>query len=311
MSLTEQNQLRYQWPIDSASTELLNGNEFRGDLRRLAGEFKEKIIERQNGIPTMLDNALLSFTDQLNTLPSEQSLEESSKQVGGQEGELLRERLSRLRLILGRRSQGRFVSYEDRRSSPGEESEISDFEMLMSQGAAECMQWKGMALFKTVYDFSLYTMMLWELKPQTIFELGSGTGSSAVWFADLLKTFGIESHVQSVDLKQVKLQHAGVSFVQGNSMIIEKIFDEGYLRSAPHPWLVIEDAHANVYEVLCYFHGFLDQGDYLVVEDSIIKKNEIARFMRRYPNRYKVDTHYTDFFGRNATCSVDSIFVKM
>ncbi|HEX6716528.1 MAG TPA: CmcI family methyltransferase [Pyrinomonadaceae bacterium] len=311
MSLTEQNQFSYQSPTGKASPELLSGSEFRQDLRRLAGEFKEKIIERQNGIPTMLDNALLSFIDQLNRLPPQQSLEESSKQVGGPEGELLRERLSRLRTILSRRSQGRFVSYEDRRNSPGEESEISDFEMLMSQGAAECMKWKGMALFKTVYDFSIYTMMLWDLKPRTIFELGSGTGSSAVWFADLMKTFGVESHVHSVDLKEVKLKHAGVNFVQGNSMNIERIFDEGYLRSAPHPWLVIEDAHANVYEVLCYFHGFLEQGDYLVVEDSIIKKNEIARFMRRYPDRYRVDTYYTDFFGRNATCSPDSIFVKM
>ena len=50
-------------------------------------------------------------------------------------------------------------------------------------------------LFKTVYDFSVYTMLLWNLKPKTIVELGSGMGASAVWMADLLKMFEIEGHI--------------------------------------------------------------------------------------------------------------------
>jgi cephalosporin hydroxylase len=58
------------------------------------------------------------------------------------------------------------------------------------------------------------------------------------------------------------------------------------------------------------FHPFLKPGDYLVVEDSEIKREDIRRFLAQYPDCYLVDTKYTDFFGRNATCALDSIFVR-
>ncbi|WP_263418347.1 hypothetical protein [Terriglobus albidus] len=43
-------------------------------------------------------------------------------------------------------------------------------------GVARCLTWRGQALFKTIYEFALYPMILCESKPQTIIELGSGTG---------------------------------------------------------------------------------------------------------------------------------------
>lgn len=300
-------------PTPESVPELLAGEQLKRAMNQLAAEFKAKIVEQQNGVPTMLDNALLSFVEQLKRLPSHMPWEESSKFVGGADGELLRDRLQRVRYILSRRSQGRFVAYESRALNlPGRSiTEIGDFEMLMSQGTEECMHWKGMPLFKTVYDFSLYTMLLWNLKPATVIELGSGTGSSAVWFADLLKTFGLTAHVYSVDLKRVELEHDGVTFIQGNSMEIEKVLDDNLLRSLPHPWLFMEDAHANVVGVLRHFHTYFEPGDYVVVEDSIIKQDEIGKFLQQYPDAYRVDTRYTDFFGRNATCSPDSIFVRV
>ena len=36
---------------------------------------------------------------------------------------------------------------------------------------------------------AMYQMLLWELKPKTIIEIGSGTGGSAVWMADLMKSY--------------------------------------------------------------------------------------------------------------------------
>jgi cephalosporin hydroxylase len=82
------------------------------------------------------------------------------------------------------------------------------------------------------------------------------------------------------------------------------------LRSAPRPWLVLEDAHINVHDVLAHMDGFLAQGDYLFVEDSRIKARELAAFLAQREQRYTVDTRYTDFFGRNATCAANSIFVR-
>ena len=164
-------------------------------------------------------------------------------------------------------------------------------------------------LFKTVYDFSLYPMLLWALKPATIIELGSGTGASAVWLADVAAMSGLGSNVYSVDLTKPALQHDRVRFIEGDCLAIETVFDREFLSSAPHPWLLVEDAHVNVYGVLTHFHPHLRTGDYVIVEDSAEKQGEIRRFLAQAPG-YKVDTCYTDFFGRNATCAQDSILVR-
>jgi hypothetical protein len=55
---------------------------------------------------------------------------------------------------------------------------------------------------------------------------------------------------------------------------------------------------------------FLAPGDYLFVEDSRIKTQDLIRFLAQRAQRYDVDTRYTDFFGRNATCAANSIFVR-
>ncbi len=36
-----------------------------------------------------------------------------------------------------------------------------------------------------------------------------------------------------------------------------------------------------------------------------------AAFPAEFAGAYKVDTRYTDFFGRDATCAVDSILVRV
>ena len=52
----------------------------------------------------------------------------------------------------------------------------------------------------------------------------------------------------------------------------------------------------------------LREGDYLIIEDSEGKQSEIVDFISDAKNTYKVDNFYLDFFGRNTTCCVDSIF---
>jgi cephalosporin hydroxylase len=190
-------------------------------------------------------------------------------------------------------------------------SDVRTLDLISSQGVLDCMQYRGLPLFKTAYDFSIYSMLLGSLRPRVVIELGSGSGASAIWMADLLRTFGVEGHVYSVDLKKPNQEHAGVTFIEGDCLAIDAVFDEAFLRSAAHPWLFIEDAHVNVSGVLNYFDTYLASGDYVVVEDSAHKRNTIARFSAARPERYKVDTYYTDFFGRNATCAQDSILVRV
>ena len=85
------------------------------------------------------------------------------------------------------------------------------------------------------------------------------------------------------------------------------------LKQLPHPWLVIEDAHQNVYEVLRHFDSLLEPGDYLVVEDllSLPKYAQTSRFLSEARGRYVVDTHYTDMFGYNATWNLNGYLKRI
>ena len=55
----------------------------------------------------------------------------------------------------------------------------------------------------------------------------------------------------------------------------------------------------------------LPAADVLVVEDSDVKRDALRQFLGAHAGDYLVDTHFTDYFGRNATCAADSIFVRM
>jgi hypothetical protein len=38
---------------------------------------------------------------------------------------------------------------------------------------------------------------------------------------------------------------------------------------------------------------------------------DLSRFLAPLAQHYQVDTRYTDFFGRNATCAANSIFIRI
>ena len=212
-----------------------------------------------------------------------------------------------IKSFIGKLDHDRFETYPQRRAVGGKGvCEVGPFELLMSQGVLECLEWKGRPLFKTVYEFACVPMLLHEMRPGTIFEIGSGTGASALWMADVCMTGGLSTRIHSVDIQQVPdALTASVTFHKGDTNSPETLFPADVLQTAKHPWLVIEDAHVNVPGVLRYFDSRLRPGDYLIVEDSRDKQEHLAAVIN---DRYRVDTRYTDFFGRNATSAEDSIF---
>lgn len=208
--------------------------------------------------------------------------------------------------------QGRFVEFAQRANDEQDEvDEVADLCLVKSQGEFECLQWKDLHLFKSVFDLGIYQMLLWELQPKTIIEIGAGNGSNAVWVADLLKSFGLECHVYSLDINIPCFQYEDVTFIQGDFNKIEAGMTESFLSELPHPWLVIEDAHVNVTNVLSHFACYMSTDDYLVVEDSGRKQADVADFLSDKAKQFVVDTKYCDFFGRNMTCSHNSILKKV
>ena len=101
-------------------------------------------------------------------------------------------------------------------------------------------------------------MLLWEARPQTIIEIGSHRGGSALWLADTMHAFGMPAHIHSVDLNRVSDVHAlGVTFHQGDANQLNRDLSPGFMSSLPRPLMVIEDSShqkRTTLAVLDFFH---------------------------------------------------------
>ena len=291
---------------------------FRLTLQQFEAKIRARISDAQSGVPTFCDFSILKAMRELNELNDLLSLQDATEQDAACRHRLI-DSFELVRLVMERSQGPRFIDFQHRtRDIPGgtdirairDYSDVAALDMIMSQGMTRCMEWKGMPLFKTVFDFSMYSMLLWEIKPASIFEIGSGTGASAMWLKDLTEIFGMNSTVHSVDLKKPQCVRQGVHFIEGDCRNMGAVFDPEVMHGAPHPWLLIEDAHVNVQGVLKYFHPQLLPGDYIIVEDSWGKTGEIRNFLAENPDCYMVDTLFTDFFGRNSTCAANSILLR-
>lgn len=294
------------------------------DLKIAAGRYRAEITAKADGGRAgtlgIFDKWFLRVTTRLLAFDQDRPWEAGVRQLMQERPAQARSfewDFARLQLFLGRWRQGRFVSYDERERAlvhyvPKYGTEFGSDVLLTCQGTSYGLQWRGLPLMKTVFDFAIYPQLIAELRPKSIFEIGSGSGASAIWLADQSALVNPGCHVHSVDRVVVPHTHPGVTFHGGDCSHPDSLFDSKLLECAPHPWLVIEDAHHNVAAVLSHFHRFLRQGDYLYVEDSAIKRDDIRCFLASGRAAcYAVDTKYTDFFGRNATCALDAIFLRV
>jgi cephalosporin hydroxylase len=201
------------------------------------------------------------------------------------------------------RNQKRYVPFADRPNT----SSIPIDSLLMSQGVKDCNSYQGIPMGKSVYDYALYPMIIWESKPATIFEIGSGEGASAMWMADICNSYKLNTHVISIDIEVPDVFHEGVWFSQGDITDFNKtILSTHFLCASAHPWIIVEDAHVNTNELMKYIAPYMVKGDYMIIEDTRGKKGSTLEV----PETLLVDTYYCDYFGRNATSSVNTILRK-
>jgi cephalosporin hydroxylase len=178
--------------------------------------------------------------------------------------------------------------------------------------SAMALTYKGLINLKSPFDLALYSRLLWELQPRTIIELGSFQGGSGLWFADQMSVLCEEpAEVHSFDLhtgcRSEAARHPRLHF-HGVDLMDLGTLDTALLERLPHPWLVVDDAHVNVMNVMLYLDRFVRAGDYYVIEDvpmaatmETVNAAAIAEGAG-----YLVDTHYTDAFGLNVTCAPNS-----
>jgi len=276
------------------------------DVVRVKEHLRQRVTEQ--AAPTYYDKYVKEALGKLKGLDVAQSIEDQSQSMGAETRASVFSAVEVLAECIHQMDAKRFVSHASRFLDTDVRN--MELETVFNQGMGRSMTWNGLPLIKTCHDFSIISSLLAKEKPRTVFEIGSGSGASAMFMADVLQTQQIDAKVYSVDLKAVKAQHKGVTFIESDAMSPERVFPSELLEMAPHPWFIIDDAHTTIYKVLHHFYSFTKAGDYIFVEDSQLQQKEIGRFLMEVNNAFLVDTYYTDFFGRNCTSAVNSILVR-
>lgn len=195
------------------------------------------------------------------------------------------------------------------------------------QDSVHHYKYRDLQFVKSPFDIAIYQLLVWNLKPATIIEIGSKEGGSALWFADLCRTYRLNTQILSLDLFPVtRVSDPQITFLAGNGRDLSRTLSDKLLGLLPRPWLVIEDADhtkKTSLAVLNFFHDWLKLGDYIVVEDGIISD----LYPTRFPNHtsgphlalkeflaseapsYSLDAYYCDFYGSNVTWNTNG-FLK-
>ena len=185
---------------------------------------------------------------------------------------------------------------------------FSGLPFLTSQGTHSLIRWKEHVLYKTAFDLVIYWMLINEIKPDTIIEFGAGQGGSAVWFADIAEALGLDTKIISYDIVKPNIQHKNVTFIEYDLTMVDRQTPLPYDNLFIGKKIFIEDAHVNIGNLLNALDGLVETNDYLIIEDSDIKTQDIEDFIGKDNRKYQLDQYFLDFFGTNVTCSINSIF---
>jgi len=174
--------------------------------------------------------------------------------------------------------------------------------------------YRGIPCIKCPFDYVMYQMIINELKPDLIIEIGTNNGGSALYMADILDTIG-KGLVHTIDIESkvgelVKRHNRINLFTDGwEGYSLEQVNNVGKV-------LVIEDG-SHMYDstlgAMKKFNHIVSVGSYMIIEDGILDAlgtsqkhyyggpvRAIKEFLSGNEN-FIVDKRWEDFFGQNAT----------
>jgi len=197
------------------------------------------------------------------------------------------------------------------------------------QAGVLATRYRGRRLLKSPFDLVLYMQLIDSLAPRTVIEIGAKEGGSALWFADQLSLRGIAPQIVAVDLEPPSdFEDPRIRFVQGDANDLANCLAASDLRVLPRPWLVVEDSahlYAPCLAVLEFFDEWLERGDYIVIEDGVIRdlpdpvydrfengpNRAVAAFLKENAGHYEISRALCDFYGPNVTYNPNGWLRKM
>jgi cephalosporin hydroxylase len=184
--------------------------------------------------------------------------------------------------------------------------------------------YKNIPLIKCPFDYLIYHMILWEVKPDYIIEIGTNIGGSALYFSDILDQIG-KGVIHTIDIEDkvhpdVKLKKNIEFYFDGfeNYRIDELLFKGKTV-------IVIDDGshtYPHVIAALNKFKDVVSVNSYFIVEDGILDKLKLPLDYKGGPNKaikefiavnrnYVIDRKYCDLYGINATFNTNGYLKKI
>ncbi|MBN7812942.1 class I SAM-dependent methyltransferase [Algoriphagus sp. H41] len=184
------------------------------------------------------------------------------------------------------------------------------------------MEYRGVACQKCPFDYVLYQMIIHEVNPDLIIEIGTNKGGSTLYLADLLEING-NGIIHSIDISDncspLVKNHPRISLFHQGWEQYDRTLAAGFERV-----LVIEDSshtYQNTLDVMSRFKDLVSVDSYLIVEDGIVEDlgwgksyqggpvKAIKEFMQTNSN-FVVDLRWENFFGKRATFNTSGFLKK-
>lgn len=135
------------------------------------------------------------------------------------------------------------------------------------------LSWFGYATLKCPLDLWIYQELLVRTRPDVLVETGTWCGGSALYIAMIFDLIG-HGRVITVDIeaKSGRPEHPRISYLTGSSTDPAVVTEVRCLVRNDRAMVVLDaDHHApSVYEELILYSPLVQDGDYLVVEDTNI-----------------------------------------
>jgi cephalosporin hydroxylase len=184
--------------------------------------------------------------------------------------------------------------------------------------------YRGIKAVKCPFDYVMYQMLIWELKPDLIIEIGTHRGGTALYLADLCALIG-KGKVHTIDIEK---DQSDLSLREHSRITC---YTEGYqnydvaLAEGCDTVLVIEDGshtYEDTMKAIEKFAPLVTPNSYLIVEDGIIDELGLRRAFNGGPLKaideflrtttdFVVDTRWCNMFGTNATFNVDGFLRRV
>jgi cephalosporin hydroxylase len=184
-------------------------------------------------------------------------------------------------------------------------------------------KYRGIPMLKCPFDYVIYQMLICELQPDLIIEIGTNLGGAAYYMADLLNNLG-HGIVHSIDIadncEDVVKSHPRI-----------KLFTDGWqnydLNNAKNynKILIIEDSvhsYQNTLDALNYFHTIVSVGSYFIVEDGVVNQigyrsmynggpiKAIKEFLGKHDS-FVIDENLENFYGTKATFNLNGYLKRI